>query len=69
MKLVCNVCGSTLHHERVDDGYAINKIDENGDVTELASKSDGYDRVFCSKSNEHVISSEITEQVLDIVQG
>lgn len=67
MKFECPVCGSKLHHERIDDGFILNKIESDGEVTELANSSNGSDRVFCSKSEDHTISDEMIEAVLDIL--
>lgn len=68
MKYKCPVCGSNLQHERVDDGFTINEISPTGEVEMLNEKSNGYDRVFCSKDEEHKINDELRDAVFKLVQ-
>lgn len=63
----CPVCGSELEHERVDDGYIVNRIRPNGEVEETANKSNGYDIVRCSKDSKHEIEGKHQEFILDLV--
>ena len=66
-KIECPVCHATLIHKRVDDGFDTHKISKNGKVTPLASKSNGYDEVYCSKNLDHIIPDDLVIEVLDLV--
>lgn len=68
IEIKCPTCNSTLLHERVDDGIIINKIKINGEVIELSNKSNGYDRIICSKNKNHVIPNHLKLKILNIIQ-
>lgn len=67
-KIICNICGSTLIHDRIDDGLIVTTITADGDTLEVHNRSDGEDRVYCSNDSHHKLDDELVGLVLDIVQ-
>lgn len=64
MKFQCPICKSHLEHLRVDDGSHTNKITTDGEVVSIGERSNGYDRIYCSKDESH----EIPEDMLAAAQ-
>jgi len=66
-KYVCPECGSSLKHERRDDGYERHEITPDGDVTVISSDSDGYNSVYCSYDSDHDIPVDLINEVIVLV--
>jgi len=65
MKFECPVCGSKLHHERVDDGTIIVEVNEDGTTgEEILNVSNGYDRVHCSGYSGHNIPDKLVLEII-----
>lgn len=68
MEFKCPICGSDLQHERVDDGFVINKITPTGEVEVLKEASHGHNHVYCSKEPSHNLSDELRNAVFKLVE-
>lgn len=67
MKIECPVCKAELIHKRVDDGCDVWLIKKNSAKKFITSKSDGYDKVYCSKNANHKIPSVLEDRVIEIL--
>ena len=68
MTIKCPICGSELLAKRIDDGITINRIELNGEITELSNKSNGYDEIICSKNENHVIPNDLQLKVMLLME-
>lgn len=53
MKLECPICQSNIEVERIDDGVIIVEVQKDGEVEEVANKSNGSTTVRCSSEHTH----------------
>tara|TARA_Y100000034_G_scaffold123747_1_gene170996 strand:- start:760 stop:969 length:210 start_codon:yes stop_codon:yes gene_type:complete len=64
-KLKCPLCGEPLMFKRVEDGFTLYEVKEDS-IEEIASNSNGWKRVYCSMDEDHEISEDIIEKVLEM---
>lgn len=67
MDIKCNVCGATLIHRKIDDGFVSRSISKDGKTKIITQKSNGSDEIRCSKNAEHEISDDMNEKVMNII--